>query len=201
MGSSKSLSRHRPLMVGIVLLVVLSMDPTSSATARADEVPVPAGTFPQKRSVDGYAFLIHAPQIRSWPEFERFTAAIAFALTPPGATHPTYGTATVTGGTLVDMTTRIVTVQSPEVQSVKFMDSVPAEYEGVVKRIVTRDVLDVPVDLFVSYLADNVLAGDLPAGFNTAPPPIFVRAERPCCCTSTASPCRLRSPTQDSKSS
>ena len=177
MGSSKSLSLRRPLMVGIVLLVVLSMGPTSSATARADEVPVPAGTFPKKRSVDGYAFLIHAPQIRSWPAFERFTASMAFALSAPGATQPAYGTATVTGGTVVDMTTRIVTVQAPEVQSVKFMDPVPAEYEGVVKRVVTRDVLEVPVDLFVSHLADDVLAGDLPAGFNTAPPPIIVRSK------------------------
>jgi hypothetical protein len=41
---------------------------------------------------------------------------------------------------------------------------------------VRRKTLDVPLDLFLAHLADEVLAGPAPAGFNTTPPPIVVRS-------------------------
>ena len=30
--------------------------------------------FPQTRISDGYSIIVHAPQIRSWPDFEHFEA-------------------------------------------------------------------------------------------------------------------------------
>ena len=39
-----------------------------------------------------------------------------------------------------------------------------------------RKSLEVPLDLFLAYVADEVLAGPPPTGFNTTPPPIFVRS-------------------------
>ena len=66
--------------------------PAESLPANASASTAP--TFPQQRTVDGYSLSLHAPQVRSWPGFEQFTASIAFELTPPGATTPTFGTAT-----------------------------------------------------------------------------------------------------------
>ena len=151
--------------------------PAAAATTPVD--PDGSGAvaaFPQQRTVEGYALTIYAPQVRSWPEFERFTATFAFALTPPGQATPQYGTATVAGDTVVDMDKRIVTIRSPRVTDVTFASAVPPEYTSAVMKATTRDSLDVRLDLFLSYLADEALPHTAPAGFNTSPPPIFVRS-------------------------
>jgi len=132
--------------------------------------------FPQRREVEGYSLLIHAPQIRTWPEFKRFEADVAFELTPPGATKPHLGTAQVTGTTTVDLAKRLVIVHSPVVDKVKFSGQVSSGESAVVQRGVRKGELDVPVDLFLSYLAEDVLAGPPATGFNTAAPPIVVRS-------------------------
>jgi len=135
-----------------------------------------APTFPQQRTVDGYALALHAPQVRSWPEFEQFTASIAFELTPPGATSPAFGTATVTGQTVVDRDNRQVEIRAPKVSDVKFTSTAPPEHKAAIERAVTRTSLKVPLDIFLAYVADEVLAGPLPTGFNTTAPPIAVRS-------------------------
>jgi hypothetical protein len=148
--------------------------PAASPPAPATETPRP--TFPQQRTVDGYALTLHAPQIRSWPNFERFTATFAFELSVPGESSPRFGTANLSGDTVVDLPTRKVAVTSPKVTDVKFTTPAPAEYTKTVESAVTRKSLEVPLDLFLAYVADEVLAGPPPAGFNTTPPPIFVRS-------------------------
>ena len=161
------MARARQAAVTIVLSCVFSV--ASPGAASAVE-------FPQQRMIEGYALTLHAPQVRSWPGFERFTASIAFELTPPGASTPRLGTATVAGDTAVDLTTRIVTVTEPQVTDVKFADAVPAEYTQTVQNAVVRKSLEVPVDIFLAHVADEVFEGPPPAGFNTAPPPIVVRS-------------------------
>ena len=132
--------------------------------------------FPQQRVVDGYTLTIQAPQVRAWPEFRQFSSTIAFALTPKGETTPQYGTATVTGDTVVDMDERVVTIHSPRVTDVTFADAVPAAYTAAVTDATTRESLAVPVDIFLAHLANDVLTTRPPVGFNTSPPPIIVRS-------------------------
>jgi hypothetical protein len=162
---------------GVVALTVgyaNTATPAESPPTVATDTPHP--TYPVQRVVDGYALALHAPQIRSWPEFEQFTASIAFELTPPGEASPKFGTATVTGGTIIDLTNRQVEVRAPRISDVKFAAPVPAEYTSTVERAVTRKSLKIPLDLFLAHVADEVLAGPPPVGFNTTPPPIFVRS-------------------------
>jgi hypothetical protein len=149
---------------------------TPAATQPTTATGVPAPTFPQQRTVDGFALALHAPQVRSWPEFEQFTASVAFELTPPGATSPTFGTATVTGQTIVDRDNRQVEIRAPRVSDVKFATTVPRAHKAAIENAVTRTSLKVPLDLFLAYVADEVLAGPPPVGFNTTPPPIVVRS-------------------------
>jgi hypothetical protein len=132
--------------------------------------------FPQQRAIDGYTLTIYAPQVRSWTGFERFTSTIAFALTPAGTSESHYGTATVAGDTVVDMDKRIVTIRSPRVADVTFANPVPTGYTTAVIDASTRKSLDVRLDLFLAYLADEALPAQLPAGFNPGPPPILVRS-------------------------
>ena len=151
----------------------------------ATAAPTQAGTrkdgaanavFPQQRTIEGFTLTIHAPQVRSWTEFEHFTSTIAFSLTPSGQTALEYGTATVAGDTVVDMAKRMVTIRSPRVTDVTFTKPVPANYTAAVMNAATRESLEVRLDLFLAHLADEVLSQAAPAGFNTSPPPILVRS-------------------------
>ena len=148
--------------------------PAPSSPAPATETPHP--TFPQQRTVDGYVLTLHAPQVRSWPDFERFTATFAFEMTVPGESSPRFGTANLSGDTVIDLPARKVAVTSPKVTDVKFASPAPAEYTKAVENAVIRKSLEVPLDLFLAHVADEVLAGPPPTGFNTTPPPIFVRS-------------------------
>ncbi len=171
-----------PFARALVYAFILALSAVSAGAATpaapqpAASGDTPAARFPQQRSVDGYALTLHAPQVRSWPEFERFTATFAFELTAPGESTPKFGTASLSGATVVDLPTRKVTVTSPRVTDVKFANPVPAEYTTTVQNAVVRKSLEVPLDIFLAYVADEVIAGPPPAGFNTTPPPIFVRS-------------------------
>src|SRR5262245_53148135 len=113
-------------LIFLVALVVFALRGPTTPPARP-QVSNDRGTaaiFPQQRAIPGYTLTIHAPQVREWPEFKRFTSTIAFALTPTGETVPQYGTATVAGDTSVDLDNRIVTIRSPKVTDVTFANSV-----------------------------------------------------------------------------
>src|SRR5262245_6517888 len=163
-------------------LAILSANASFAApAATAPPVTAPATSetprFPQQRTIDGHVLTLYAPQIRSWPKFEQFTSSMAFELLAKGETTPKYGTATVAGQTTVDMDKRIVTIRSPKITDVTFADAVPDKYKSTVMSAVTRDRLDVPVDLFLAHVADEAMSGPAPAGFNTSPPPILVRSK------------------------
>jgi hypothetical protein len=151
-----------------------SVNAQSTATLVA-AAPAPA-QFPVLRNVQGYALRIHAPQIRSWPDFTSFEAQFAFEITPPGGKRADYGTASVTGTTRVDFASRVVHVASPKVVDVKLAGSAPPGYADIVRGAVLRSSLDVPLDIFLAHVADGVVEGPAPAGFNTTAPPILVRS-------------------------
>lgn len=139
----------------------------------------PSWEFPQRRETRGYSLLIHAPQVRSWPKFEQLEAWAAVELTPPDSAAPVYGTISITGATEIDRAARIVTVSEPAIGDVLFPEGSAAAYMQVVRELVaTRKELQVPLDLFLAYLADDVLSDPPPPGFNEQPPAIHV-ASRP----------------------
>ena len=115
--------------------------------------------------------------MRTWKEFKHFTSALAFSLQPADQTALHYGTANVAGETAVDIDKRIVTIRSPKVTDVTFTKPVPAAYTTAVMEAATRESFEVPLDLFLAYVAEDVfLPQEAPAGFNTSPPPILVRS-------------------------
>jgi hypothetical protein len=169
-----TLASRCSILVALALLPAVTMAQSTATMAPPASAPV-RPEYPQTRQVDGYRLVIHAPQIRTWPEFESFTADVAIELTPPGGTKPHLGTARVKGSTTLDMPKRLVVVRSPTLEEVKFKDTVTANETAAVQRAVLQRTLDVPLDLFLAYLADDVLSSPPPAGFNMDPPPILVR--------------------------
>jgi hypothetical protein len=59
---------------------------------------------------------------------------------------------------------------------VKFATAAPSAHKAAIERAVTRTSLEVPLDIFLAYVADEVLAGPPPTGLNTTAPPIAVRS-------------------------
>ena len=134
------------------------------------------GEYPRKRTIEGASLVVYAPQIRSWQDFKEFDSLIAIEVMPDGSTDRFLGTAELSGDTEVDMDKRIVVVTQPQIDKVTFSNPAAADiWADRVKAAVLRSRIDVPVDLFLSYLADDVLETPTPAGFNTEPPPIYVR--------------------------
>jgi len=169
------------LPVLLMLFTLLLMTGVAAARdATPDEPPLasidspPTWVYPQRREIKGYMLLIHAPQIRSWPQFERFEAWAAVELTPPDGSASLLGTVRFTGITEIDRAARIVTVKAPKITEVRFTKDTPEADVQVVKDMATRQAIDIPLDLFLAYLADDVLSRPAPTGFNTAPPRIHV---------------------------
>ena len=140
------------LLVFMAALSTTDLPAATTATTQAGTSTDGAASalFPQQRAIEGFTLTIHAPQVRSWTEFEHFTSTIAFSLTPAGQTAMEYGTATVAGDTVVDMDKRMVTIRSPKVTDVTFAKPVPANYTAAVMDAATRESIDVRLDLFLA---------------------------------------------------
>jgi len=130
--------------------------------------------YPREREVDGRKVIVYAPQIRSWDEFRHFTAQVAVEFLAEDA-DARYGVIDLSGDTVVDREKRIVSVPKPKVDRVTFSSGQGSpEHEGRIRTAVEAEPLEIPLDVFLYYLADGVLESPPPAGFNDAAPPIHV---------------------------
>ena len=130
--------------------------------------------YPREREIDGQKVIVYAPQIRTWDEFKHFTAQVAveFLAEDSGAR---YGVVDLSGDTTVDRETRIVSVPEPKVDRVMFSGGRGSdEHESRIRTAVESEPLEIPLDVFLYYLADGVLESPPPSGFNDAAPPIYV---------------------------
>jgi len=176
--SNETLSLRLAAGFVLTLFTVVSFAQTAAQPGSdRNASKTPDFEYPQQREVDGFTLILHAPQIRVWPDFERFEAELAVEVSAAGDENPSYGTASMSGRTQVDLENRVVRVDSPTVDGVEFADVVPQGYREAVMNAATRSQLDIPLDLFLAYLADDVLSEPPPPGFNTDPPPVVVRSE------------------------
>jgi len=130
--------------------------------------------YPREREVDGRRVIVHAPQIRSWDDFEHFSAQVAVEFLEKDAVAR-YGVIDLSGETVVDLEERLVKVAKPKIDRVTFTDVASApEQERQIRAAVEREPLEIPLDIFLFHLADGVIETPAPEGFNTEPPPIHV---------------------------
>jgi len=147
-------------LLSLAMLAACADSPTAAQPPAKASVPLakadvpPIAVFPQRREIDGYTMIIHAPQFRSWPDFERTEAWIAIELTPPGGSETVYGTAVLIAETAIEMPRRGVKLEDKSVERVIFAANGTPELEAFVQHHVREDTLDIPLDLFLAYLAD-----------------------------------------------
>ncbi len=153
---------------------------SAMAATDDDSIPLvkpsdpPSFVYPQRRISDGYTIVIYAPQFRRWDNFEKIEDWTAVKVTSPDGKTIRYGTAAISGDTDIDLDKHLVTITKPRVEDVVFVGtSTPAETEAV-KDMVTRQKIEVPVELILAYLTDDVLDKPPPPGFSIKPPKIVV---------------------------
>ena len=168
------------LALSISVLTLASCDrgpdsPADSADAKAANPALGARwQYPREREVNGRKIIVYAPQIRTWDQFKHFTAQVAVESTDPAA-DVRYAVLDLSGETIVDRDTRLVRIAKPKVDRVTFSGGQgSAEHENRIRTAVEGEPLEMPLDVFLYYLADGVLESPPPSGFNDAPPPIYV---------------------------
>jgi hypothetical protein len=144
------------------------------AEAETPELQTEPWRYPRERIIDGNRVIVYAPQIREWPDFATFEAQVAIEFHPKDGSAVRFGTTTISGTTEVDLDKRLVIVSHPKVEDVTFVGGGAQAYEEVMANQVLRERAEMPLDLFLLYLSDDVLEAPPPPGFNTAPPPIYV---------------------------
>jgi len=131
--------------------------------------------YPRERVVDsGRTVVVYAPQIRTWDQFKHFTAQVAVEF-PGEHENARYAVIDLSGDTTLDRDARIVRVPLPKVDRVTFSGGKgTADHESRIRTAVEGEPLEIPLDVFLYYLADGVLESPPPAGFNDKAPPIYV---------------------------
>ena len=156
-----------------LLLLLLS----TSAPGATNDDPAARWSYPQTRQSEGYEITLHSPQIRNWPDYERFEAWMVLEVKHPDGEQASIGSIVVEGGTTLDLEKRLVHVWHARVKELHFSDPLSDATESAVRHLIAGKPVDVPLDLFLAHVADAVLSEAPPAGFNLEPPPIYVRTQ------------------------
>jgi hypothetical protein len=178
-GKQKMRLKGFSLAVLLVSLAACDRGPAAPAETATSKASNPEfgerWQYPRERiTKDGKRVIVYAPQIRTWDKFEHFTAQVAVEF-PESAEDARYGVIDLSGDTIVDRKARLVKVPHPKVDRVTFSGGTGAqEHEDRIRATVESEPLEMPLDVFLYYLADGVLESPPPAGFNDKPPPIYV---------------------------
>ena len=167
------------LALSMSLLTLASCDrgsdsPPDSANAKAANPALGARwQYPREREVNGRKIIVYAPQIRTWDQFKHFTAQVAVESTDPAAECAMRSSTFGRDG----RRSRHAAGAGGEAESGScdvFRRKGSDEHENRIRTVVEGEPLEVPLDVFLYYLADGVLESPPPSGFNDAAPPIYV---------------------------
>ena len=155
-------------------------DVAASAATVVDAEPSEPGPtavwqYPETRSLGEHRVVLHAPQIRSWDDFERFEGVMAIEFYPQSlASTPLYATVTLSGETALAVEERQIVITHPRVEDVTFASGGEQQYIDAVYAGVRSDRLAVPLDLFLASVDESVLEARSATGFNNEPPAIVL---------------------------
>ncbi len=144
---------------------------TSQIDASAE---VPAWIYPRARQLGPYQTVIHAPQIVEWDKFKQFKVLQVVEVSDPDRDKPILANLSLSGNTSVDLDQRIVTMTDIQVDRITFVNQGTPGIEKQLRATAQIEKLEMPVDIFLYWLATGAV--DLPAaeGLSESPPIIKV---------------------------
>src|SRR5450432_1109387 len=117
-------TRALPYLVVLTLSVVTPM--VSGQSGNAGGGALTDQGWPRTVERNGMRLVYYEPQIDSWPDQRTINARVAFLVTPKGG-KATPGIATLTGPTLVDMTSRTVFINKMQIGTLTFPGATAAD--------------------------------------------------------------------------
>ena len=177
---------HACIALGAALIVSLAAcaeEPPSqlpeqaqrSAEIAAADPDADGWQYPQTRNLGEHHMVLHAPQIRAWPDFTQFEAVMAIEFyAADSSSEPQFATLTLSGETELRFEDRLVIVTDPVINDVVFAAETAEENVEAVLSAVRKRRLEMPLDIFLASLDPELLEGSPPEGFNAEPPRIHV---------------------------
>ena len=131
--------------------------------------------YPKVIELPQGTFTIHAPQIRSWENFESMEGLAAVEIVAAGTDSPRYGALVYTADAIPDLDNRLVRVSNLDVTELTFEGGLTAsaEQRDLIEEALPHGVRDIPLDLVLSHLADDAISTDTPE-ILSKPPEIIV---------------------------
>jgi len=165
----------------IVVAAVFSLGAKASAQQdQPAEMPDPseqsaALTFPREFAEQGGKVVIHVPQVDTWKDFANVTGRIAVEVVVDGESEAVFGVAEFEASTDVNLEQRIVAVENTKITVTSFPianDARRAQLDELVRGVVQKRTQYVPLDVMLSYIADDATVPE-EEGLSFNPPPIF----------------------------
>jgi len=168
---------HAALFAAIILGVG---EHTSAQQPDADEnldPPNPLGalTFPRELKEEGGTIIVHVPQVDTWKDFADVTGRFAVEVMADGESEAVLGVAEFEASTDVNLEQRVVAVENTKITMTSFPiadDARRARFDELVRGVVQKRTQYVPLDVMLSYIADDVTVPE-EEGLSFNPPPIF----------------------------
>lgn len=164
-------------LISFIALVAIAAAPDTSTTNLMETSPSESISweFPKKRAFEGGFLLVHAPQVVSWENFEKATLIMAVEFQPgEEGQQPVYATVELSNSTQIDMDNRLVRITDPKVEKVTVAGKSIVEYANKLSKAIQRDSLEIPLDIFLVSLAQDILEVENNEAFNPDPPVIIV---------------------------
>jgi hypothetical protein len=160
----------RKAFLGVAAILHFGAASAAAAPAAPDDSQF---VYPQERMFGPYKAIVHAPQIESWTDFERFNGIVAVEFLQEPGKKELLGTVFLSGKTEVDLSERLVYVTDTTVDKVSLKTADPQSYKTAVQSGIRKGRLEVPLDIFLLSLDEGILDRPPPAGFTKTPPDII----------------------------
>lgn len=133
-------------------------------------------TYPKVRTLDDAVLTVYSPQIVAWQNYKQaeFLVALAYA---PAEGKEFLATARLSGSTVVDMDSRLVTVSGLTVEELKIADQQGDAYFDRLQQLIQEETHQLPLDIFLTSLAQDVLEVKEVEGLSTEPPAIYLKSK------------------------
>lgn len=159
------------------MLIAVAYVLAAGSCASAPQEEVAELKWPRQFEKGGDTVVVYDPQIDAWEKYEKLSARSAVAVTPKGASAPSYGVVEYVVDTEVNFDSRQVLLEHRKFKAIRFQGADAArnaKAEEIVQRVLgTPEPFYLSLDFALAYVEDH--AEKVPAvPVNLEPPPIHV---------------------------
>ncbi|TDJ35620.1 MAG: hypothetical protein E2O61_08535 [Gammaproteobacteria bacterium] len=147
---------------------------TKTVDSDSEETASYVPEYPKTIQLPGGIVTIHPPQIRSWEDFEIIEGLAVVEAEVNDNPERRFGVLAFSADAVPDLDARTVAIDNVEITSITEQGrAVDEKLRLMIADAVTEGVREIPLDLVLSHLSDDVLERSMP-GIKSQPPTIIV---------------------------